>query len=98
MLCSDDSQVDLVRLTMEQKDALNVLLTGRSEAGFAELVRRMVKSKGLDFDMICLKQEVGPTGQTFASTMNYKQTFLHDLIHTYSAADEIRIYEDRPKQ
>lgn len=83
---------------MEQKDALNVLLTGRSEAGFAELVQRMVKSKNLEFDMVCLKPEVGPANQTFSSTMVFKQTLLNDLIHTYSEAGEIRIYEDRPKQ
>ncbi|OJJ48666.1 hypothetical protein ASPZODRAFT_62962 [Penicilliopsis zonata CBS 506.65] len=87
----------LVSLSMEQKDALTVLLTGRSENGFAELIKRIVASKKLDFDLICLKPEVGPNSEQFASTMNFKQSFLEDLILTYQQADEIRVYEDRPK-
>ena len=52
---------------MEQKDALTILLTGRSESEFADLVKRIVFSKRLDFDMICLKPEVGPDNQQFQS-------------------------------
>ena len=60
-------KVSLVRLTMQQKDALNVLLTGRAESGFADLIRRMIASKGLEFDMVCLKPEVGPNNQPLPS-------------------------------
>ncbi|KAL3463018.1 hypothetical protein BJX64DRAFT_258040 [Aspergillus heterothallicus] len=87
----------LVELSMKQKDALTVLLTGRSEAGFSELIKRMVASKKLEFDLVCLKPEVGPNGERFSSTMEFKQTFLEDLVLTYEQADEIRVYEDRPK-
>jgi predicted GTPase len=90
--------VALVELTMQQKDALNVLLTGRSEAGFADLINRMVKSKNLDFDMICLKPATGPGGQKFKSTMHFKQELLKEIVYTYKDAEEIRIYEDRVKQ
>lgn len=83
---------------MEQKDALTVLLTGRSESGFSEIIKRMVNSKKLEFDLICLKPEVGPRNQRFATTMEFKQTFLEDLILTYEQAEDLRIYEDRPKQ
>jgi hypothetical protein len=83
---------------MKQKDALTVLLTGRSEAGFSELIKRMVDSKKLEFDLVCLKPEVGPNGERFSSTMDFKQTFLEDIVLTYEQADEIRVYEDRPKQ
>lgn len=83
---------------MQQKDAVNVLLTGRSETGFAELVKRIVKSKKLDFDIICLKPEAGPANQKFSSTMKFKQAFLEDLVNTYHDAHELRIYEDRPRQ
>ena len=86
---------DLVRLSMEQKDALTVLLTGRAEEGFAGLIRRMVASKKLQFDMICLKPLAGPSNQKFTSTMKYKQALLEDLMYTYKDADEIRVYEDR---
>ncbi|GJC91608.1 tat pathway signal sequence [Colletotrichum higginsianum] len=89
--------VDLVKLSIKQKDALCVLLTGRSERGFGELIKRMVQSKGLDFDMIGLKPAVSPTNQHFSSTMHFKQLFLAAVMETYKNADEIRIYEDRPK-
>ncbi|KAF2001070.1 hypothetical protein P154DRAFT_433717 [Amniculicola lignicola CBS 123094] len=88
--------VSLVEISMQQKDVLSVLLTGRSEAGFADLIKRMVRSKKLEFDMICLKPATGPTGQKFRSTMAFKQELLKDIIHTYHAATDIRMYEDRP--
>ncbi|KAL2705823.1 hypothetical protein AAEP93_001073 [Penicillium crustosum] len=87
--------LSLVRNSMEQKDALTVLLTGRSEAGFSEIIKRMVASQSLEFDLIGLKPEVGPNGQRFATTMNFKQNFLEDLVFTYEQAAEIRVYEDR---
>ncbi|KAF7562419.1 hypothetical protein G7046_g1690 [Stylonectria norvegica] len=93
----NDTIVDLVRLSMQQKDALCVLLTGRSEKGFAELIKKMVASKGLEFDMVGLKPQVSPTNQRFTTTMHFKQLFLEALMETYKDADEIRVYEDRPK-
>lgn len=87
----------LVQLSMEQKDALTILLTGRGEARFSEIIKRMVASKNLDFDMIGLKPEIGPSGQKFSSTAAFKQKFLEDVIHTYEQAEDIRVYEDRPK-
>lgn len=90
--------VKLVELSMEQKDALNVLLTGRSESGFAELVKRIVKSRNLEFDMVCLKPAVGPANQKFLSTMAFKQELLKEIVYTYPEAEEIKVYEDRVKQ
>ncbi|OCL06840.1 hypothetical protein AOQ84DRAFT_320839 [Glonium stellatum] len=89
--------VSLVELTMQQKDALSVLLTGRSESGFGELIKRIVRSRKLDFHMICLKPAVGPANQKFSSTMAFKQELLKDIVYTYKDADEIRVYEDRVK-
>ncbi|KAF5677210.1 nucleolar rRNA processing protein [Fusarium heterosporum] len=93
----NDKIVDLVKLSMLQKDALCVLLTGRSERGFAELIKKMVAAKGLEFDMVGLKPTVSPSNQKFQSTMHFKQLFLGTLMETYKEADEIRVYEDRPK-
>lgn len=95
---TDLYKLSLVKLSMEQKDALTVLLTGRGEANFAELIKRMVRSQKLDFDLMGLKPEVGPSGQRFPSTMNFKQRFLEDLILTYEQAEEVRVYEDRVRQ
>lgn len=80
---------------MQQKDVLSILLTGRSEAGFSELLKRMLASRGLDMDMVVLKPAAGPSNEKFGSTMNFKQCFLETLMETYKGADEIRIYEDR---
>ena len=83
---------------MRQKDAMTILLTGRAERNYADLIKRMVASKKLEFNMICLKPQVGPQNQRFGSTMQYKQALLEELIYTYRSAEEFRIYEDRPKQ
>lgn len=85
-------------LSMEQSDALTVLLTGRAENNFAGIIKRITSSKKLEFDLICLKPQAGPNNQIFGSTMKYKQALLGDLVHTYKDADELRIYEDRPAQ
>ena len=61
-------------------------------------MQRIVKSKHLDFDLVCLRPEVGPLNQKFPSTAKFKQAFLEDLVRTYREANEVRIYEDRPKQ
>lgn len=82
---------------MEQKDTVTVLLTGRKESIFAELISRMIAAKRLQFDMVCLKPEVGPMNQRISTTMSFKQELLKDLVFTYSEAEELRIYEDRPK-
>ena len=94
----NENIVQLVELSMQQKDALNVLLTGRSEHGFADLIKRIVRSKKLEFDMVCLKPNVGPAGQKFKSTMEFKQELLKEIEYTYKAADDIRIYDDRVNQ
>jgi hypothetical protein len=87
--------VELVKLSMADEQVLTVLLTGRSEAGFGELVGRMVKSKGLEFDMVVLKPLVGTNNERFKSTMEFKQTFLTSLVNTYNNANIFTIYEDR---
>ncbi|CAK7208733.1 hypothetical protein SCUCBS95973_000202 [Sporothrix curviconia] len=93
----NEQVVELVRLTMKQPGALCVLLTGRSERGFGDLLQRMVNSRKLVFDLITLKPAAGPNNERFRSTMAFKQAFLETLMETYSSATEIRIYEDRPR-
>ncbi|KAI9739706.1 MAG: hypothetical protein M1834_006425 [Cirrosporium novae-zelandiae] len=93
----NETIVDLVQLSMRSNSTLNVLLTGRSEGGFADLIKRMIASKELKFDMVCLKPEAGPSNQRFTSTMMFKQTLLEEIVNTYREASDIRVYEDRPK-
>ncbi|KAF2851209.1 hypothetical protein T440DRAFT_467940 [Plenodomus tracheiphilus IPT5] len=89
--------VTLVETSMAEKDALSVLLTGRGEANFADLVKRIAKSRNLDFDMVCLKPAIGPAGQKFRNTMEFKQELLKDIVYTYKDAEKLNIYEDRVK-
>lgn len=89
--------VQLAETSIQEKDSLTVLLTGRGESNFADLINRIANSRRLDFDMVVLKPEVGPNQQHFTSTMDFKQAFLRDLVLTYRLADNIRIYEDRVK-
>ena len=95
--CWNEKIVELVQLSMQDPKILTVLLTGRREDRFADLIGRMVASKGLVFDIVALKPRVGPNGEVFNSTMLFKQALLKDIISTYAEAEEIRIYEDRPK-
>src|SRR5690606_27907870 len=64
---------------------------------FSELVQRIVRSKGLEFDMICLKPQLGPEKEYIESTMHFKTMFMKNLLSTYRNAEEIRVYEDRIK-
>lgn len=84
-------------MTEEDDEALGVLLTGRGEAKFAELLQRMVKAKGLHFDMVCLKPAISPYGVKYDSTLKFKVALLEDIMMTYNEATEVRMYEDRPK-
>ncbi|KPI40587.1 uncharacterized protein AB675_7665 [Cyphellophora attinorum] len=93
----NETVVDLVRLSIETKDALTIVLTGRNEKSFADLINRMLNAKDLDVDLVALKPDLSPGGSAFGSTMEYKQAFLSDLVFTYKHAEEIKIYEDRPK-
>jgi hypothetical protein len=81
--------VSLVQLSMEQKDAMTVLLTGRSVKGFAELIKRICRSKKLEFDMIVLKPDSGP-GEDRINTIQAKSAFLEELLNTYRDAEEVR--------
>ncbi|KAM0261294.1 hypothetical protein ACHAQJ_002325 [Trichoderma viride] len=93
----NEKVADLVKLSMKQPDALCVLLTGRSEHGFGDLIKKMVTSKELEFDMVSLKPRVSPSNQSFQNTMHFKQLFFEALMETYRDAVEIKVYEDRPR-
>ena len=79
----NETIVQLVEMSIRSRDVLTVLLTGRGETNFADLVNRIVTAKKLDFDLVVLKPEVGPSGQRFESTVSFKQEFLRELVFTY---------------
>ena len=90
--------VKLVELSIRQEDALTVLLTGRAEHKFANVIRRIIKAKKLAFHMLCLKPPTARDGKPWQSTMIFKQALIKDLIANYREIDEVKIYEDRPQQ
>lgn len=97
-MLTEGAKVQLVQLSASRPEVVTVLMTGRKQDGFAELIQRIVKSRSLDFDMICLKPKEGPNGEKLGTTMKYKQVVLEYLMQVYYEAEEMRVYEDRPKQ
>jgi len=91
----NEELVELVRGSIQDKSALTILLTGRKQQIFSELLIRMMKAKNLDFDMVVLKPLICPDGITRPGTKDYKQKFFEDVMLTYNNADELNIYEDR---
>ena len=94
--CWNEKIVQLAQLSSQHPHTLTVLLTGRQESGFAELISRITTARGLQFDMVVLRPNVGTGGQEFSSTMRFKQALLKDVVSAYISASKIRIYEDRP--
>ena len=93
--CWNEKIVELAQLSSQDPDTLTVLLTGRQESRFAELISRIITARGLQFDMVVLRPKVGPGGQELSSTRRFKEALLKDVVFTYISASEIRIYEDR---
>ena len=91
----NEDVVSSARQSIAQKDVLTLLLTGRAEKGYSDLLLRMARSRGLEFDMVCLKPEVTPTNQRVRSTMDFKTQLIQALMLTYNRAEKIKIWEDR---
>ncbi|KAF2862201.1 hypothetical protein K470DRAFT_275548 [Piedraia hortae CBS 480.64] len=91
----NEKVVELARMSADDAETLSVCLTGRGERRFTDILKRILGSKNLGFDMVCLKPTVSPLGEAIKSTMRFKQAFLKDLITTYNQATEVTIYEDR---
>src|SRR5579871_1975878 len=72
-----------VRRSIDRKDVLTVLLSGRSESKFSELILRIIKSRGLNFDLVCLKPAVTPNNVQVRTTMQYKSEAFKSIVYTY---------------
>jgi hypothetical protein len=84
----NEDVVAAARTAIADPAVLTILLTGRN-TDFSDLIKRMVKSKGLLFDLIVLKPKATPH-----SSIEFKFCFLDDIL-AQSAAKEVEIYEDR---
>lgn len=87
-----------VRAALADPKTLTVLLTGRRVHPFYDLVSKMIKSQGLEFDMVCLRPDPEePHGASvFDSTMDYKLSFLLHLLHTLPTIQSVDMWDDRP--
>lgn len=93
----EESLVKVANESIQNPTALTVLMTGRSEANYSELIKKMVAAKGLDFDLVVLKPHVKPDGSRSTNTAEYKTAFFQDALMTYTNAD-LFIWEDRKRQ
>ena len=59
-------------------------------------MQRIVASKKLDFDMICLKPNVGPDGEKIQNTKVFKTMFLAKLMDIYIHAEDLKYVEIPP--
>lgn len=85
----NEDVVEAVRESMYDPESLTVLLTGRNEK-FAEIVTRMVKAKGLNFDDLYFR-----TSQ-YSDTMSFKTEIINKLFKGEPDMASFVIYEDRP--
>lgn len=92
----NEEVVHEARQSIASTEILTVLLTGRSEAKFPDLILRILKSKGLNFDLVCLKPAVSPTNVQITTTMQFKSELLRSLIFTYKRSPYFKVWEDRP--
>ncbi|AAS52962.1 AER281Cp [Eremothecium gossypii ATCC 10895] len=88
--------VALAHLSAKERGTVSVLMTGRREVVFSELIgellRRPVDGECLCFNAVLLKKE------GHRSTLAYKTACMKDLLDAYPALEEITIYDDRPWQ
>ncbi|AMD22406.1 HGR067Cp [Eremothecium sinecaudum] len=88
--------VELTRLSIQDPETVSILLTGRREVFFADVIGKLlehdVMAGELQFNAVFLKKE------EFRTTLSYKTTCLTNLLNSYPNLKEISIYDDRPKQ
>jgi hypothetical protein len=88
----NEKLVQTAKESFQDPEALTVLLTGRSTA-YVDLISRILKSKGLHFDLVVLK----PKKERFESnsTLTFKYAFIDDVLKLGSSIDHVEVYEDR---
>jgi hypothetical protein len=84
--------VETSKESFRDPEALTVLLTGRSTA-YIDLIGRILKSKGLDFDLVVLKPKK-ERGE-WNSTLNFKYAFIDNVLKLGESIEEVEVYEDR---
>lgn len=104
--------VKLAALSFQAEDTISIILTGRKEQLFHEVIESLLKVsrdvRGLGespndfkFNAVCLKKYADPANTAPISeltTMSYKSELITDFIESYKELEEVTIYDDRPNQ
>lgn len=96
----------LSKLSNEQEDTISIILTGRKENLFKNIILKIIElsrledpnflKPSLQFDAICLKKSI--KGALWTTTMMYKTAVIRDFLEYYPNLEEVTIYDDRMNQ
>ncbi|KAJ2960622.1 hypothetical protein NQZ79_g4052 [Umbelopsis isabellina] len=103
----NDSIVEKATQSINDPQRLTVMLTGRRFHPFGQIIPEMLKSKGLDFDIVALRPDPAETTQNgtdfsvgpsvFNNTMEFKKSFVLDVLSKVPSINTIIMYDDRKK-
>ena len=98
----------LSKLSNVQEDTITILLTGRKENIFKNIILKIIElsrledpiflQPSLQFDAICLKRTTTTTGSSWITTMMYKTPLVRDFLDYYPNLEEVTIYDDMMNQ
>src|SRR5579862_9004444 len=88
----NEKLVQVSKESFEDDEVVTVLLTGRSTL-YADIVTRILNSRGLAFDLVVLKPKRGRGVEN--STLTFKYGFIDDVLRLGESIEEVEIYEDR---
>ncbi|KAG2187546.1 hypothetical protein INT44_005235 [Umbelopsis vinacea] len=101
----NDEVVEEARRSIEDSNKLTVMLTGRRVHPFGKIITSMLEAKGLQFDIVALRPDpvdlieegtLFNSGiQAFNNTMEFKKTFLLDVMQREPSLRRIVMYDDR---
>lgn len=103
--CWNPDMLKLTRMSHEQEDTISIVLTGRKEWLFKDILLNILQKSraedpelaaSLHFNGICLKK--CEEGIPAPHTLTYKTDLINDFLHYYSDLEEITIYDDRLNQ
>lgn len=103
--CWNPDMVKLARMSHEQEDTISIILTGRKEPAFKNVILEILDQScqedpnlaaSLQFNGICLK--MCNTNESITPTLTYKTNLIADFLRYYTDLEEITIYDDRLNQ
>lgn len=86
----NESVVSLVKESFADPSVLTVLLSGRNEESFKDLISTMVQAKGLNFDILLFRTS------EFTNTLDFKKSCIENMLKRLTSCKYISLYDDRP--